>query len=95
MFNYFLINLIKKKIKRIIKNAPTTKPNTIASNENKLINNSSDEIVYNKKDVKNKIPNKIKFFKTRLIFCLLALTFLLSFFITFFFTINYNKIQSF
>jgi len=112
MFKLFSHQSHKEKIKRIIKNAPATKPSIIASKENKLINNSSDETTYNKKDAKDKIPNKIKFFKTRLIFLLLArtgldlietdflLTFLLqnfshSFFNTCFFTINYNKIQSF
>jgi len=63
MFKLFSHQSHKEKIKRIIKNAPATKPSIIASKENKLINNSSDETTYNKKMLKIKYQTKLNFSK--------------------------------
>ena len=71
--------------------------NTLTEAKQMIINNSLDKIyLYNTNDIKDITTNKIKFLKTKLIFLLLELTnlegflailFLETFFILFFFTI--------
>jgi len=82
---------MKRKIKRIIKNATATNAKTIAKSENKFLNISLLETRYKRKDTKEISTNKIKFFKTKLIFFLLdrnnflGLDFFLAVFFTLFF----------
>lgn len=65
---HLFIILKIRKISKTIKNAREINPKIIVSKKNKLTYNSFDKKLYDRKDSKNKIANKIKFLKIKLIF---------------------------
>lgn len=95
--NYFSIAFKIRKISKTTKNDKPITPKIIEENENIILYVSLEEIEYNIKDIIDKIPNKIKFFKTRLIFFLVertnlleTTTLLLFLFLTLFFFAIFN-----